>query len=141
MTCLGSISEQTLGGVITTATHGSGINYGVLSIHVMALSLLLPDGSRITCSRHERPNLFMASLCGLGLTGIILSVQVEVEPAFKLKEIQRSLPFDDVVSTLDKHVHSAEHVRLWWFPSKDVVTCSYSNRTKEVRILVLSASL
>ncbi|KAF8968705.1 gulonolactone oxidase Lgo1 [Flammula alnicola] len=128
---LGSISEQTLGGVVTTATHGSGVNYGVISTNVMALSLLLADGSRITCSRNEHADLFLASICGLGATGIILSIQLEVEPAFRLKESQKPLPFDDVVRDMDKLIHSAEHVRFWWFPTTDTVIYSQANRTNE----------
>lgn len=133
MTNVGSISEQSLAGVITTATHGSGIHYGVLSTQVRALSLLLADGSRASCSRTERPDLFLASICGLGATGIILSVQLDVEPIFRLKEIQRSLSFDEVVRNFDQHVRSAEHVRFWWFPTMDIVRCSYFNRTNEVK--------
>jgi L-gulonolactone oxidase len=133
MTNVGSISEQTLGGVITTATHGSGMDYGVLSTQVRALSLLLADGSRAACSRTERPDLFLASICGLGATGIILSIQLDVEPIFRLREMQQSLSFDEVVQNLDHHVRSAEHVRFWWFPTVDVVRCSYSSRTNEVK--------
>jgi L-gulonolactone oxidase len=135
MTNLGSISEQTLAGVVTTATHGSGIGYGVISTNVMALSLLLADGSRVACSRNENSDLFLASICGLGITGIILSVQLEVEPAFKLKETQTSLPFDDVVKNLDEYAHSAEHVRFWWFPTRDIVRYSSANRTSEVCLI------
>jgi L-gulonolactone oxidase len=139
MSNVGSISEQSLGGVISTATHGSGINYGVLSTQVRALSLLLADGSRASCSRTERPDLFLATLCGLGATGIILSVQLDVEPNFRLKETQQSLPFDEVVQNFDHHVHSAEHVRFWWFPTMDTVRCSYSNRTSEVKLFFFFA--
>ena len=135
MTNVGSISEQSLGGVVSTATHGSGITYGVLSTQVRALSLLLADGSRASCSRTERPDLFLATICGLGATGIILSVQLDLEPSFRLKEKQHSLSFDEVVQNFDYHVHSAEHVRFWWFPTMDVVRCSYSNRTNEVGLL------
>ena len=134
MSNVGSISEQSLGGVISTATHGSGINYGVLSTQVRSLSLLLADGSRASCSRTERPDLFLATLCGLGATGIILSIQLDVEPIFRLKETQQSLPFDEVIQNFDQHVHSAEHVRFWWFPTMDIVRCSYSSRTSEVKL-------
>ncbi|KAF8904784.1 gulonolactone oxidase Lgo1 [Gymnopilus junonius] len=133
MITLGSISDQSLAGIVATATHGSGVSYGVISTNVMALSLLLADGSRVTCSRSEHSDLFMASICGLGATGIILSVQVEMEPAFRLKEMQQSLPFEDVVQNMDKLARSAEHARFWWFPSKDIIRCSYSNRTTEAR--------
>lgn len=130
---VGSISDQTLAGIVTTATHGSGIDYGVMSTHVMALTLLLADGSRVNCSRSERNDLFIASICGLGATGIILSIQLEVEPAFRLKEVQESLPFEEVMEHLDELVYSAEHTRFWWFPTKDIVRCSYSDRTSEAR--------
>ncbi|KAF8622619.1 hypothetical protein AX15_006874 [Amanita polypyramis BW_CC] len=131
MSCIGSISDQTLAGVITTASHGSGIHFGVISTQVMAVALMQADGSHITCSRNEHPDLFLATLCGLGATGIILTVQLELEPAFRLKEVQESLPFDAVVNELDQLVGSAEHVRFWWYPSTDIVRCSYSDRTLE----------
>lgn len=136
MTNLGSISDQTLAGMVTTSTHGSGIEYSVLSTHVLSLLLLLPDGSRVHCSREERPALFMASLCGLGSTGLILEVKLELEPAFRLKETQESLPFDDVLDKFDDIVHSAEHVRLWWFPAAGTVRVSAANRTDEVRLFL-----
>lgn len=130
---VGSISDQTLGGVVTTATHGSGITYGVISTHVMSLSILLADGSYVTCSRRENAELFTASICGLGATGLIISVELEVEPAFRLKEVAVSRPFDDVLDNLDDIAHSAEHVRLAWTPSADRVRVGMMNRTQEVR--------
>ncbi|TCD62820.1 D-arabinono-1,4-lactone oxidase, partial [Steccherinum ochraceum] len=118
---LGSISDQTLAGVVTTATHGTGIGHKVISTHVQALLLLLADGTRVRCSQSQNQDLYWASLCGLGSTGIILQVQLQVCPAFRLKETQETLPFDNVVARLDTIVHSAEHVRFWWFPQADVV--------------------
>jgi L-gulonolactone oxidase len=129
---VGSISDQTLAGIVTTATHGSGMNYGVMSTHVMALTLLLADGSRVSCSRHERPDLFMASICGLGSTGLILNIQLEVEPAFRLREVQETLQFDDVLENFDKLTSAAEHVRFWWFPAAGSVRVSSADRTREV---------
>lgn len=137
---VGSISDQTLAGIVTTATHGSGMNYGVMSTQVMALTLLLADGSRVTCSRNEREDLFMASICGLGSTGLILSIQLEVEPAFRLQEVQETLEFDDVVAHLDEVAHAAEHVRIWWFPSAGTMRVSSSDRTQEVCSQFLCAS-
>jgi L-gulonolactone oxidase len=135
MSCLGSISDQTLAGAITTATHGSGLHFGVIPTWVISLSLLLADGSRQTCSRKENEDLFMASLCGLGATGIILTVELQVEPAFRLKEVNQNLSFHDVVMRLDEHVQKAEHTKFWWYPAKDIIRASYYNRTLEARHL------
>ncbi|KAH7882184.1 L-gulonolactone D-arabinono-1,4-lactone oxidase [Phlebopus sp. FC_14] len=126
---VGSISDQTLGGIITTATHGTGINYGVISTHVIALTLLLADGSRVSCSRQERPDLFIASLCGLGSTGLILTVSLEVEPAFRLLEVQQSISFHDCVRDIHSLANASEHVRFWWFPAADTIRVSSADRT------------
>uniref|UniRef100_A0A0W0G1U4 D-arabinono-1,4-lactone oxidase n=1 Tax=Moniliophthora roreri TaxID=221103 RepID=A0A0W0G1U4_MONRR len=132
---VGSISDQTLAGIVTTASHGSGIEYGVMSTHVLSLNLLLADGSHVYCSREKRSDLFMASICGLGSTGLIISIELEVEPAFRLKEVRRSRHFEEVMADLEEVIHSAEHVRFWWFPAADTIRESVSNRTREDKVL------
>lgn len=128
---VGSISDQTLAGVVTTATHGTGMHFKVISTHVLSLVLMLADGSRVRCSREDRADLFLASLCGLGSTGLILEIQLEVGPAFHLRETQESVPFDEVVRGLDRIANASEHVRLWWFPQADVVRVSSADRTDQ----------
>ncbi|KIY62876.1 gulonolactone oxidase Lgo1 [Cylindrobasidium torrendii FP15055 ss-10] len=128
---VGSISDQTLGGIVTTATHGSGVAYGVISTHVCSLTLLLADGSYVRCSRSERTALFTASLCGLGATGLIINVELEVEPAFRLQEVAELRLFSEVVDQLDEIAHSAEHVRLAWTPAADRIRVGMMNRTAE----------
>ena len=130
---LGSISDQSLAGVVTTATHGTGIAHPVLSMYVRALSLLLADGSRVRCSRECDPDLFMASICGLGSTGLILDITLEVQPAFRLIERQESRPFDDFLENMRSLVHADKFVRFWWFPQADTVRVSSFHETTEVR--------
>ena len=130
---LGSISDQTLAGVVTTATHGTGIDQPVLSMHVRALSLLLADGTRVRCSREENCDLFMASICGLGSTGLILDITLDVQPAFRLQEHQESRSFDDFLRNVRALVHADKFVRFWWFPQADVVRVSSFHETQEVR--------
>lgn len=134
MSNLGSISEQTLAGVITTATHGTGVTFGVLSTMVLELTLMLADGTQVTCSESNRPDLFKASLCGLGATGLILSAKLQVEPAFRLRDEQDTVDFDTFIENFDKLVSCAEHTRFWWFVQNDLVRTSACNRTKEVSL-------
>jgi len=108
---LGSISEQTLSGMLTTATHGTGVHHRVLSSHIQTVRLLLADGTKVTCSRDHEPDLFLATLCGLGSTGII--------------------KFNDVMHNFDAIVRSAEFVRLWWWPQADEVRVSAMDKTRE----------
>jgi L-gulonolactone oxidase len=134
MSVLGSISDQTLAGVVTTATHGTGVNFTCISAYVLALTVLLADGSIVDCSRTQRSELFMASLCGLGATGIVLRVKLQVEPAFRLREELSTVPFREAVTRLDELAHSGEHVRVWWFPAGGVVRVGSASRTSEVSI-------
>lgn len=128
---VGSISDQTLGGIVTTATHGTGIDYGVISTNVMALTLLLADGSRVPCSRTERSDLFIASICGLGSTGLILNVTLQVEPAFRLREVRETLTFRDSIRQLHPLVHASQHMRLRWYPATDQVCICSADRSVE----------
>lgn len=77
----------------------------------------------------------MASLCGLGSTGLILTAELEVEPAFHLKEVWEAVEFDSVVANLDNMASSGEHVRMWWYPQTQKVRVGAACRTKEVRSL------
>ncbi|KAJ7777522.1 D-arabinono-1,4-lactone oxidase-domain-containing protein [Mycena maculata] len=128
---LGSISDQTLAGIVTTCTHGSGITFGVLSTHVKALTLLRPDNIVVACSPTENIDLFRATICGLGATGLILTITLELEPAFRLKDEHTMVPFSEVVGNLDTLKMRGEHVRLWWFPAIGRVRVSVANRTTE----------
>ncbi|KAF8591766.1 L-gulonolactone/D-arabinono-1,4-lactone oxidase [Ramaria rubella] len=136
MSNVGSISDQSLGGIITTATHGSGVDYAVIPSHVLSLTLLVADGSRIRCSRYERTDLFLATLSGLGTTGFVLTVQLSVEPAFNLREVREMVPFSAGLDRLETIASSAEHVRIWWFPHQRVWRVMGSSRTTEVPNIV-----
>lgn len=134
---VGSISDQTLAGIVTTATHGSGVDYGVMSTNVRGLKILLANGQTVVCSRTEQSDLFTATLCGLGATGIVLEVLLDVEPAFRLREVQEPMLFDDMVKDMDRLTKSAQHVRFWWFPAVDRVVCSTADRTYDVGSFML----
>jgi L-gulonolactone oxidase len=132
---LGSITMQAMGGVITTATHGTGIKFKVLGDDVLSLSLLLADGTLVYCSRYENHDLFKTTLCGLGATGLVISVQIRVEPAFTLRETQVTRSFDEVLEDLDDIVYQSEHVRLWWYPQNETVRVCSADRTVKVQWL------
>lgn len=136
---IGSISDQTIGGLISTASHGSGVTFPVLSQHVKSLVMALPHAGApvVRVSRTEDPELFTASLCGLGATGLILEVEIEVEPAYRLREIKTPLPVDQVLGHLDEIKGSAEHVRVWWYPDGKGMVVARANRTYEVSNLML----
>jgi FAD/FMN-containing dehydrogenase len=65
----------TLGGMVAADVHGKNHHVdGTFGRHVQALTLRVADGRVLTCSRSAYPDLFFATIGGMGLTGHILEV-------------------------------------------------------------------
>ncbi len=70
----------TLGGMVAADVHGKSHHKdGTFGNHVTALKMLCADGRVVTCSRSEEPDLFRATLGGMGLTGHILEVEARLQ--------------------------------------------------------------
>lgn len=85
MPSLGLITEQTIAGAISTATHGSGrpsLAHQVLEVRAAAFG---PDGqARIFTWNHGE--MLRAARCGLGCMGVILSATLACVPRYDIEE-------------------------------------------------------
>jgi FAD/FMN-containing dehydrogenase len=71
----------TVGGAIAADVHGKNHHRdGTISAFVDELSLLTADGETLRCSRTERPDVFWATVGGMGLTGMILDARLRLRP-------------------------------------------------------------
>jgi L-gulonolactone oxidase len=134
---LGSISDQTLAGCLSTATHGSGVTFGNLSscVEFLDIVLPLPDAPVVRVSRTQDPDLFLSATCGLGVVGVIVGVSSRCEKVFNLEEECWSIGFEEFVERWQEIAESAEHVRCWWFPQVGQVKVSRLNRTQKVYLV------
>ena len=67
----------TVGGAIASDVHGKNHHIaGCFSECVESLTLLLPDNTLLKCSRVENIELFKATCGGMGLTGVIVDVEI-----------------------------------------------------------------
>lgn len=98
----------------------------------LKLALPLPGTPIVRVSPEEDADLFKATLCGLGATGLILEVEIEVEDAFRLRETKTPYTVDAVLDNLDTIKGSAEHVRVWWYPDGQGMIVGRANRVYEV---------
>ena len=72
----------TLGGMVASDIHGKNHHVaGTFGRHVQSLRVRLADDRVVECSRQELPDLFLATLGGMGLTGHILEV------TFRMREL------------------------------------------------------
>lgn len=124
---MGGYDAQTLAGVISTATHGSGITYGPLPDCVRALVLVSEtgivyqiepgssqvghgplsdpatfpghiDGVPVTLKQDD--NWFRATLVSMGCLGVIYSYVIEVRDAFYIHEMRTATRWDDIRTQL-----------------------------------------
>lgn len=66
----------TLGGMVAADVHGKNHHVdGCFGEHVTALKMRLADNRIVECSLEQKPDLFLATIGGMGLTGHILEVE------------------------------------------------------------------
>ena len=128
---LGSISEQSIAGAISTATHGSGIQYQILGSQIEEFTLIKANGDKVIIHKDKDRELFNLSLVNLGCLGIITSLTINVVPAFNLHDDTYIAKFDEVIDKLDELIYSTDHFKLWWFPhTEEVVVYRYTRTNK-----------
>ncbi len=68
----------TVGGSLSVNVHGRYIGHGPIISSVKAIKLVLADGSLVTASRDENPELFFAAIGGYGGIGVIAEATLEL---------------------------------------------------------------
>jgi L-gulonolactone oxidase len=128
---MGDVDAQTVSGAISTGTHGTGRASASIAAQVAALELVLADGSVVTCSPTERPELFEHARVGLGALGVISTVTFRTEPLFHLHADERPMPLADVLDGYEELVAANDHFEFFWFPHTAVALTKRNNRTTD----------
>ncbi len=71
------IDQQSLGGLLATATHGTGAGLMSLSGYIEGLTLVSARGEAFECSQHRHPDLFQAAKVSLGSLGFVTEVTLQ----------------------------------------------------------------
>lgn len=129
LTNMGDIQAQTVSGAIGTGTHGTGRSSASIAAQVAGLELVLADGSTVTCSAAEHPELFEAARIGVGAIGVITAVTFRTEPSFLLAAREEPMRFEAVLEAFDDLWHDNEHFEFWWYPHTHGTTVKRNNRT------------
>ena len=96
--------QVTLGGAVAADVHGKNHHRdGSIGRHIRSLDLLTGDGEVRTIGPDLSPDLFWATTGGMGLTGVILRVTLElvaVESSWVLVDTERAPDLDAVLAGL-----------------------------------------
>jgi FAD/FMN-containing dehydrogenase len=118
---MGGFDHQTVAGVVSTSTHGSGIAFGPLNDFVRSLDLVASGGRVIRVEREDGPTdrdayerhhggartlvqddaWFDAIAVGMGCMGVICTAMLEVEPRYFLREVRTAREWSDVRADLE----------------------------------------
>ncbi|MGW2490363.1 D-arabinono-1,4-lactone oxidase [Streptomyces sp. NPDC001606] len=129
LTNMGDIMEQTVAGATSTGTHGTGRESGSIAAQIKGLELVTADGSVLTCSEKENPEVFAAARTGLGALGIVTAITFAVEPIFLLTAREEPMPFDRVLAEFDQLWAENEHFEFYWFPHTANTNTKRNNRS------------
>jgi L-gulono-1,4-lactone dehydrogenase len=114
---MGGYDAQTIAGVISTSTHGSGLAFGPFPDAVRSLELVVAGGRALRVEPADGPTdpsafndeqlelvqddeRFAAAICGLGTLGLLYRVMIDVREKFWLKEVRTLDTWEKVRSTL-----------------------------------------
>lgn len=126
---MGGYDGQSIAGVVSTSTHGSGIRFGPFPDVVRSLDLIVSGGTVVRVEPHEGitdaqaftaryddrtlvqdDEVFAAAVCGMGCMGIVDSLVLEVRDKFWLREKRVVRTWEGVRGdlaggVLDQHDH------------------------------------
>jgi L-gulonolactone oxidase len=129
LTNMGDIMEQTVSGATSTGTHGTGRDSGSIAAQIRELELVTADGSVLTCSARENPDVFAAARIGLGALGIVTAITFAVEPLFLLTAREEPMPLERVLAEFDELWAENEHFEFYWFPHTGNTNTKRNNRS------------
>ena len=144
---MGGFDGQTVAGVISTSTHGSGIRFGPLSDLVASIELVGaggvvyriepgngPTDPELYSARHpdivlkQDDRWFNAAVVGMGCMGLIYSLILAVRPLFYLREVRTMSTWSQVREQLTQDLADNDHYEVLFNP--------YPREDKEIECLV-----
>lgn len=112
-----------MGGCVACNVHGKNqAKQGNFGEHVISFTLITADQKSITCSIDENPIVFKATLGGMGLTGIIAEVELQlmpIESSYMNVQTQVVNNLAILLSRLSNLAHEEDYAVAWVNPSSD----------------------
>jgi FAD-linked oxidoreductase len=125
---LGDIDRQTISGAVATGTHGTGIRLRGIADAVRGLTLVLADGSVLECSEDVEPEVFQAARVGLGALGVVVELELQCVPAFRLHAVEGVESLEALLGRIHEEVDAHDHLDMHWFPHTDRVMVKRNDR-------------
>jgi FAD/FMN-containing dehydrogenase len=126
---LGSTDAQSIGGLIATDLHGTGRDHGFLSEQL--LSLRIVDASGVARTFRRGSDVFHAAIGALGTCGVVIEVELQCVPAFRLSKSIKMVDRRWIREHIDRIIADNDHVSFYYIAGVDAerVRMNLWNRT------------
>jgi FAD/FMN-containing dehydrogenase len=112
-----STQHVSIGGAIAHDVHGRNHSAaGTFGTHVREIELIRTDATRLTCGPADNQDMFSATVGGMGLTGLITIVELQLRRSEGSFVDVRTTAFSDLPALLEElelSVKTHEHVTAW----------------------------
>lgn len=115
----GDIDVQSLGGLLSTGTHGTGYRLTNSSAQIAGLRLVLADGNLCEVTEQSDPQLFAAARISLGALGILVACDLKLVPRYCLQERNRLMETADCIAAFPEMEQRHRNVEFFWLPPFD----------------------
>jgi decaprenylphospho-beta-D-ribofuranose 2-oxidase len=107
----------TVGGAIAADVHGKNHHKdGSFSNFVLDFRLLTPAGEVLLCSPSLNPEIFWATVGGMGLTGVVLSARLQlrrVDSAYVFVDFHKASNLEDSLATMEASDERYDYSVAW----------------------------
>jgi FAD/FMN-containing dehydrogenase len=110
---IGSITEQSIAGAISTGTHGTGLTFGSIGTQIISVQLVSGTGDLVTITDAD-PDHLNAVRLNLGALGIITQMTIQCVPDYDLEFAACWCKFNDIVDQMETLAQTNTRVKFWW---------------------------
>ena len=123
------IDLQSMGGLLSTGSHGAGSQHRCLPNYLTDITFVTADGSVRKVSRNVEPDVFKAAQVSLGSLGVIAQVTLQNRSAYALDERTGVMPLNDALEQFAGWQKQDRHTEFFAFPRGET---AFTKRMKEV---------
>ena len=123
---MGDIDAQSVAGALSTGTHGTGTDFGVMSTQAAGMRLVTADGETLDLEAGD--DRFPLAQVSLGTLGVVSTVTLDVVDDYGLRERKFPADVEDVLANLEAY-REYRNFEFWWFPHTDTALVKTHERT------------
>ncbi len=110
---LGSVSGQTIGGLVATGSHAQGIHQGSVSSYVLAMRLIDGRGQLLVLKKEDDPDAFNAFPVSFGCLGIVTELTLAIVPRYFIDSTTELFNYrENPDRVMDLVINTASIVRI-----------------------------